>query len=329
MNERITANEFREALDRRLSGLKADPGLARRIIAIEKGKIKTRKKLPARLIIVIAILFALTTGAYAVTALYRVVTWQGEIGRTMEPLQTPEPSAEETEALQASDEALWSFMSDIPDEKTVYAWYENGQNEIQRSELHKKRKTFASGEAFLRFLSGDQNLSAPACLPDGTIEDFAGEVYMDCAAFGTYELLERGQTGPLRFSRFLIDDSSAVATGYSAVFSLEDGTVLSVRSELRSAAASDEALLLREGESAEKVEVPGMSDALLIKAQDTAYPDGLLMHRKLGEPVRWKRLPYREDLEPDDDQYYREEYVTVWAYRLEEPEKLLKLFSGE
>ena len=37
MNDKLSAQEFRASLDRSLSGLKADPGLARRILSLEKG----------------------------------------------------------------------------------------------------------------------------------------------------------------------------------------------------------------------------------------------------------------------------------------------------
>ena len=42
MNEKISANEFRQSLDRHLSHMKADPWLAQRIIASERGETKVK-----------------------------------------------------------------------------------------------------------------------------------------------------------------------------------------------------------------------------------------------------------------------------------------------
>ena len=329
MNEKISAEAFRVSLDRSLSGLKADPRLAQSIIASEKGERKMKKKWSVSLLCALAVLLGLATVAYAVSGLYRAVTWQGEISRTVEPAQTPETPAEGTFPDQKMNEALLSFMADVPDEETVFAWLEDGNHEILCSELHKARKTFSSAEEFLRYMSGVQALTAPVWLPDGETEYYSAEVYMDCPASGTYELLENSRQGPIRYTRFLIGESGAAVTGYNLTFTLVDGRAFLIGSALRKASSSEEALLLREGETAEKVSVPGMSDALLIRAEDPNYPDGLLMRRKLDQPVRWKQLPYNDHLIPDGDNIYDEEYITVWAHHLENPEELLKLFSVE
>ena len=67
-----------------------------------------------------------------------------------------------------------------------------------------------------------------------------------------------------------------------------------------------------------------MDDALLIIAADPAYPDGLILQRRLPEPVRLKQLPLNDHLPEADDRCYAYEYVTVWGYHLEEPEGLLQ-----
>lgn len=154
---------------------------------------------------------------------------------------------------------------------------------------------------------------------------------MECNAFGKYTLVKNSQSGSMCYNRFLIDESSSVVTGYDLIFAigdLEEKTEYIIRSELRDT-TSEEPLILREGESARKVTVEGMSDALLITAEDPAYPDGLIMQRKLDEPVRVKQLPLNDILEESFNRYYQYEYITVWVYNCDDPECLLELFSAE
>ena len=108
----------------------------------------------------------------------------------------------------------------------------------------------------------------------------------------------------------------------------ENGTRYIIRSELRDR-TYEEPLMLREGETAKKVSIEGMSDALLIMAEDPAYPDGLIMQRKLDEPVQLKQLPLNNRLEESDDRNCQYEYITVWVYNCDDPECLLELFSAE
>lgn len=64
MNKKISHYDFQASLNRRLSGLKADPYLSRRIMAQEKKTSATKRK-TALLIIAAAVLVALATGALA------------------------------------------------------------------------------------------------------------------------------------------------------------------------------------------------------------------------------------------------------------------------
>ncbi len=67
MNQKITRTEFRESMDRRLSAMKAEPWLAQRIIAAEGGEKTVAKKLSVSMILVIALIAVLATGALAAT----------------------------------------------------------------------------------------------------------------------------------------------------------------------------------------------------------------------------------------------------------------------
>lgn len=66
MNEKLNADQFRESIDRRLSGMKADPWLAKRIEAAEEGEVIVKKKVTSGFILVLALMI-LTVGALAAT----------------------------------------------------------------------------------------------------------------------------------------------------------------------------------------------------------------------------------------------------------------------
>ena len=79
MNKKISADEFRESLDRYASDLKANLLLAQSIIASEaeeKGTMK--RKWTKSLVLALALILTLGTVAYGVTSLYRTVNWKGE-----------------------------------------------------------------------------------------------------------------------------------------------------------------------------------------------------------------------------------------------------------
>lgn len=330
MSEKISANEFRESLDRHLSHMKADPWLAQRIIASERGETKVKKKLSVSVIIAL-LLLVLTTVALAVTGLYRVINWQGDVTRTTEFTQASGSEIVQSVTEDWCVDSLNSFISEIPNEETAFAWYNNDNGSIKCSELHQKQIPISSIKWFAEYMHGIRHLSVPISFPEGNVSYCYGQVFLECKAFGNYSLIKNGQSGAMCYNRFLIDESSSVATGYDLFFTSDDpenGIKYHIRSDLRDR-TYDEPLMLREGESARKVTIEGMSDALLITAEDPAYPDGLIMQRKLDEPVRLKQLPLNNILEESDDRNYQYEYITVWVYNCDDPECLLELFSVE
>ena len=140
MNKRITAEDFYNAIERQFSDLKPDPWLAQRIIASEKGEAKVKKKLSVSVIVAL-LLLALATVALAVTGLYRVINWQGDVTRTIEFSQKSNSEIVQSvpeEWYMESMESLNSFISEIPDEETTFAWYNNDDGSIKCSKLHKK-----------------------------------------------------------------------------------------------------------------------------------------------------------------------------------------------
>ena len=85
MNKKISANEFRESLDRHASDLKANPWLAQSIIASEtEGGAKVKRKWTTSVVLALVMILTLGTVAYGVTSLWRAVGWQGEVISTGE-----------------------------------------------------------------------------------------------------------------------------------------------------------------------------------------------------------------------------------------------------
>ena len=324
MNKKITAAELYDSVERQLSGLKPDPCLARHVIAAGRGENGMKKKLSAGLVFAIVLVLVLATAACAVTGLYRVVTWNGEIKATKEPYPEQQPDDEAW-----MDFELQSAAADYPEDETVYLWMENKDYEkIERGLIREAKKTFGSHEEFMEYMAGDQNLTLPVWLPEENVREYTAETTMECRAFGKYDRLEDAKKGRIQINRFLIDEPSRVNTEYSITLSLEDGSFYLVHAELLRG-TSEEALLLREGETAEKITVKGMDEALLIRSKE--WPDwiGLVMRRELDEPVRLKQLPYCELLEEEnDDQYRNVEYVRVWTDK-GGLNGLVKVFSGE
>ena len=77
MSQKITRTEFRESMDRRLSAMKAEPWLAQRIIAAEGGEKPVAKKLSASMILVIALIIIMATGALAALGSWGIIDFAG------------------------------------------------------------------------------------------------------------------------------------------------------------------------------------------------------------------------------------------------------------
>ena len=320
MNKRITVAAFHDALERQLAGLQADPALAKRIISAEKKENKMDKKIRTGFVLVLASLFVLAAAAYAAPALYRVITWRGKTTRT-------EILLENTNETQQIDASISDFLQTVPDEQTVFAWYEDNDRTIIASSLHKMQKRFSTSKQFLQYLSDCQTLTPPHWLPDGELDYFDAIVFMDCKASGEYEQLAQDDRQRLHYTRFRIADDSAFASGYDFTLVFKDGRALHIQSNLQSAATSDEALLLNDTQTAQEIQIDGMTEALLITSSDSANPDGLIMRRRLNDPVAWKQLPYNKFINDEGDNLYAVEYISVWTFNWENAEELINMFS--
>ena len=149
MNKKISAEEFRESLDRHASDLKANLLLAQSIIASEaeeKGTMK--RKWTKSLVLALALILTLGTVAYGVTSLYRTVNWKGET----------EASAQEPVIVEGDPEIagalvdLGEEMAAKPENEFVTAWYDDGSGKNELDVLntgsYPAKKVFRNVEDF-------------------------------------------------------------------------------------------------------------------------------------------------------------------------------------
>ena len=324
MNKKISANEFRESLDRHASCLKANPWLAQGIIASEmKGETKVKRKLTTSVIIALLMILTLGTAAYGVTSLYRSVNWQGE-----------EKDAGESTYLSMPEEnvPLYDKMMDLidnmPEDETVGAWFEDGRDpDPWNCILKPKTKSFRCIEDFVEYMSGVPTMTAPVWFPKGEYESFYATVKMICGEAGEYELLESGEKDSIHYVRYRLDDEYEVPFEYTAYIDMVGGKSYCIESSLWTE-EKKEAGYLDEKETVEKITVKGMDEALLFHNRRSEECD-MTMRRKLDEPVRWKQIPGIGQTEGKSGYLY-EEYISVWAWRNDNcKDELVKLFNGD
>ena len=331
MNKKISANEFRESLDRHASCLKANPWLAQGIIASEmKGETKVKRKWTTSVVIALLMILTLGTVAYGVTSLCRSVNWQGEVTRTIEAEVTPEPSAEERKEIEAQWSRMQDFIDKLPEDEFVLAWYDTGTEEVDFSDPSKfayksMTKHFRNAEDFMEYMSGVTTVTAPVWFPEGQYEYLIADVFLYAGKDGKYELVDEGADGPIHYIRYRVDEKDAVVSGYRLSISMTDRRGYSVSAELRPD-GYDDAAYLNDGEIVERVTVKGMDEALLLRNRESGESD-LTMRRKLAEPVGLKVVPVRSDEEQIVECSH--EVVSCWGFEGVEPDELQKLFNGE
>ena len=323
MNKKISANEFRESLDRHASDLKANPWLAQGIIASEmKGETKVKRKWTTSVIIALLMILALGTVAYGVTSLWRTVSWQGEVINTVE--QEIEIMPEENLPMYNK---LLDYIFSLPEEEMAEAWFDDG-NEVGswNSTVKWPSKHFNCAEDFLDFMSGVTTLTAPARFPEGEYDSFDAEVRMICRDSGKYELIESGEKDSIHYTRFCVDEKDLVPNDYYVNIRMKDGTSYFIQGTLWP--EDTKATALEEGETVEKVQVNGMDDVLLIRDRMDDLNYDVIMRRKLDEPIGWKNPDGPVNL-GEESGYFYNELVIIWGPRDVDPAELAKLFDRE
>ena len=329
MNKKISAEEFREALDRHASDLKANLLLAQGIIASEtEGDGIMKRKWIKTLVLALAMILTLGTVAYGVTSMYRTVTWKGE---------TEENGREPViiEGDEDVDKALDDFrkeMADRPANEFVTAWYDDGSGEAELDVMNTLAlpvtKTFRNVEDFMEYMSGVKTLTAPAWFPGGEYESFSAEVRLACGASGDYELLEQGKKGSVCYNRFRLAEADAVPYEYMLNITLKHGNGYAIQSTIWPEKGETSTFLL-EGETAQPVTIKGMEDAVLFPDRKSSADMDVAMRRPLEEPVALKRPFFRDNPQESDSMEFMDEHIYIWKGGDNDLEDVLKLFAGE
>ena len=322
MSSKVTPDSFRASMDRCLSGAKADPFLASRIIASEKGEPKM-KKASVSIALVLLVLFILATVAYAASKMSHSVNWKGET-----ILEYPDTYDEELANFKAGTgmsineayEIAGRLAAEVPDNYYVEVEYELPGDHNAFS-FHPKRKCFTSFEEFKKYMADYDYLTIPAWLPED-MTGFNAEVHMNMSTLlhRNDSEIEEYQDGPAHYSRYTYDDSLSVVTGYQIEFYIGDGNVW-VSSYVRNGSESQPGNSLEEKDVIRVVSIKGMDDSLLISSPEHEIIS-LEMHRKLKKAVRYKGLdqpiPHRCD----------EERLYIISAILDD-DTILRIFNGE
>jgi len=325
MNKKISADEFRESLDRYASDLKANLLLAQSIIASEaEGEGKMKRKWIKSLVLALAMILTLGTVAYGVTSMFRIVNWQGEVTSTVAP-EEPQGVSENEEPLIGS---LLRYKDTVPDDEMVRAWfdsedYPNGENSTDKQ----AEKHFRCAEDFLDYMSGVTTLTAPARFPEGEYEYFDAVVTLVCKDTGKLEVVASGDAGPIHYIRYRMDEADALPLQYNVNIGMKDGRNYSIQSLLWYEELPD-ATGLNEGETVEQAEARGMDGALLIRNHKNDSDRDVVMGRKLKEPVACKGLISLDPYEEATMKFY-EERIWIWGFGNYDPAELLKMFNGD
>ena len=323
MNNKVTPENFRASMDRVLSGSKADPFLASRIIAAEKGEPKM-KKASVSIALVLLILIILATVAYAASKMSHSVNWKGETINEY-PDTTDEEFAEfKAKAGMSMNEAFQiagNLAAEVPDSYVVSVTYDLPGGQISGG-YHPKRKRFTSLEEFKEYMMDYDYLTLPAWFPEN-MTGFNAEVHMDMSPVlhrNDIEI-EEYQDGPAHYSRYTFDDSLSVVTGYRIEFYIGLGNVWVESYVYNESKYSEPGNSLGEKYVVRVVRVKGMEDSLLTSTLDNKVIS-LEMHHKLPKIVRYKDLdqpiPHRCD----------EERLSVSSAVLDE-NTILRIFNGE
>ena len=322
MNNKVTPDSFRSSMDRVLSGSKADPFLASRIIASEKGEPKM-KKAPLRIVLVLIVLIILATVAYAATQMHRRIDWKGNI---IEEYPYHDSDFDWFEEFKASagispNEAIAMIdkkIADIPDGDDVIIKYTAPDGQCVCS-FHPKQKCFTSFDEFKEFMADCDYLTVPAWLPDNVL-GFSAKVHMEMSPKLSRNgiKVEEYEDGPQYYRHFTYDDSFAVITGYQIWFYTGKGTTW-ITSDVGH--NIEPAGSLSDTEVINSVDIKGMDDSLLVSYSDGISLD-LQMHRKLKSRIRYKLIDVDPPFSSD------EESIIVKSSLLDKG-TILRIFNGE
>ena len=307
MNEKISANEFRESLDRHLSDMKADPWLAQRIIDSVKGEEQMKKKPAISLALVLVMLFGITAVAFAANEVYKMITidQNGEIVEKQDVEIQPGHAAEQ-EPVPAEDEALKAgeFLSAAPEDQYAQVYIDD------QGWMKVPQQTIGIESEFNLLIDGCDHLTRPTAVPEGYYFDRA-VVFLGCDGTGDYlsEEFREGEDG--YFARYSIADGFEVIIGYDVTYRNEQGQFINICDEL-SEYNGDEGHLFSfpEGYSYHSLNLPGMEYSFGLAGSGRNHVN---MMRSLDGPIvcRWYPEKAKKDapagMMPDFFTYQSEE----------------------
>ena len=334
MSKRINPEVFRESMNRTCSGVRANPFLAGRIMAAEKEKTGTSRKISIRFVTILSILVLTAVAAYAAIGLVYSPVWDGEEVRQfgMPELYAEKPYLGEDVNTEELNDLTWELVNSVGDDEYAEAWYEyslDGENTTRSVRTHEKKKVFETYEEFRQYMTNVDYLTMPSWFPEET-EYFYAEAVMGLKADSGEEdsflwqgygeenekahLIEERMEGQVHFRRYSFDEADTIVKGYMIDAWLNDGERILIHSDLE----TDTFYGIPEDGEVRKVTAPGMSSGILVTVPEPEWPrtNELMMMRKLDA----------QTLFGTEDEVA--EVVTV-AEEVLGPEVMMKLFGAE
>ena len=326
MNEKIRPDEFRKSMDRCLSGVKADPFLAGRVLASKEGEPAMKRKLSVSLVFVLVVVLALGTVAYSATQLFKNVNLKGEVISTEPPYDMENSFSGSGISAKEVQELVQKKAQEEPDDNVlISAWCTSPKDNATISSTRYRKKHFTDYGKFKEYMGGIDYMTLPTQFPEG-YTSFTANVYMECSRDHTPELVDRGEDGPVQFVRYTFDDSASVITRYEICLSYDDQEKdIMIASMLIGRASAS--YVLRDNDSAEPVTVNGMDEALQITVPGRAYSTMIIMLRNLGRD-QYIHVNTPPEVSTPDYGVYSNEQIAVRSKGWE-PEELLRIFNGE
>lgn len=177
---------------------------------------------------------------------------------------------------------------------------------------------------FREMLTAAPYLPLPALIPEG-YEFVEGEVFYTCRPEGEWELVDRHELEwGIAAEQYRIHPGDEIADGYYLFFrsSAEDYHYAAITVMLGGHQnVNDQSFGFLAGQTAQRVDVPGMDNALAITGENTCT---LAMRRVLTQPIEclmfWERIPQKH--------VYEEVHIGVTAPLLS-TSTLISMFAAE
>ena len=308
MSKKISSDEFHDAVERQLSGLKPDPWLAQRILAAAKGEKPMKKKATVSFALVLAIVLGVTAVASAATEVFNFITinLKGEVVATQPtPLSTPPVAAEEQSADNDPQLRIDAYLTSIAEEDYGEAHYQTEDG--SSGGYIERRRTIGSEVELLECLSDMEYLTIPVHVPEGYVFDTA-LLWLGCDEAGEYHLAEHIEGNGYEFSRYTVDEEHSVVIGFDITYRKEDQPtdIIHIQSILSEMADSN--ISIPENTQYQSVDVPNMDGAVYIGGIQSR---GLFMGRTLANPVVCTRIPDSTGMMPATVSYLTERIQVI------------------